>query len=947
MKSSALLVFLGLLLVATLSRAAPSYVGASTQAQSSPTNLISLTPPPGLAAGDMMLAVLVQRTGSVPLDQNMISVPTGWVLVRSQDDGINNSIGLSIYRKQATASEPASYDWKLGSTGRAAGAALAFRGVDTTTPIDASASQSNAASATYTAPSVLTSTASALLVAVHTAVNGNGSVATPSGMTQAVNIGTSAGPNGLVLGTSYAAQAGAGASGSKQSSGNAVLASLGVLVALRSGGPSSSTDHYELSLPTSSLTCLPTTLTVKACANASSPCTSVDTTVNGSAGLSSSAGTLAGSVVSFSNGVATTTLSLPAGADGTAVAVTLSGETVPAANGRQCCPNGGSCSAANSCTTTFNRAGFIISASAGGGVASLPTQTAGTASSGLFLRAVRSNTTTQACEPALSGSRSVNWAYQCNDPSTCSGGNLMSVNAGLPTTVQRNAAAAALAYSAVAMTFDANGNAPFTLNFADVGRTTLYFNTTINGDPLSGASNAFVTRPGGFTVDSVSNAAAAPNPAAAGPGDAVFTQAGAPFGARITAVTSGGVATPNFGRENTPEGVLLTPGLVQPAGGATGTLGNATLAGGQFSGGSASVANLSYSEVGIMQITASTASSAGYLGSGSVTGTPSANVGRFVPAGFVTSGFAVTQRSDLGCKPASDFSYLGENFVVAFTLTALNTAGATTQNYTGSFAKLAVATPVNLNLAGVAGATSFKGAGLPTSAGSGSWSSGVANVRLTANAVRGTSPGGPFDTAQFGIAPVDGDGVGMLALNLATSPPSTTVDRSLLGQVRLRYGRLRLQNGMSAPNRALTLPLTAQYWDSGLAAYRTNTLDSCTSVSAANLSFGNFRPKPLGVSMNPASVTVDPVNGSFITLTQSSGARLSVDVAIALDAASPPPDQSCLAKAGWAPTTPATQGANLASLRGNWCGASNDPGARASWGLYRGSDGVLYQRENF
>jgi len=63
----------------------------------------------------------------------------------------------------------------------------------------------------------------------------------------------------------------------------------------------------------------------------------------------------------------------------------------------------------------------------------------------------------------------------------------------------------------------------------------------------------------------------------------------------------------------------------------------------------------------------------------------------------------------------------------------------------------------------------------------------------------------------------------------------------------------------------------------------------------------------------------------------------------------PPVDTSCLkSQAGWTATKAATVGASQAALRGLWCGAAfSDPGARATWGLYRGADGVVYQRENY
>ncbi|MFX7922673.1 DUF6701 domain-containing protein, partial [Acinetobacter baumannii] len=83
-----------------------------------------------------------------------------------------------------------------------------------------------------------------------------------------------------------------------------------------------------------------------------------------------------------------------------------------------------------------------------------------------------------------------------------------------------------------------------------------------------------------------------------------------------------------------------------------------------------------------------------------------------------------------------------------FTLTAQNAAGGTTQNYSGSFAKLDLTAPANLSLAGIAGTTMFKPGGrLVPVASSGSWSAGVAAVSLTAQVLRAASPDGPFDTA--------------------------------------------------------------------------------------------------------------------------------------------------------------------------------------------------------
>lgn len=175
---------------------------------------------------------------------------------------------------------------------------------------------------------------------------------------------------------------------------------------------------------------------------------------------------------------------------------------------RETCCVGNTCTTSDTCTATFNTAGFIVSSTAGGTAATIPTQTAGTSSSSYYLRAVKTNVTTQACESALSGSQVVNWAAQCNNPTTCSSGNLMSLSGNATTAagsnpIASNPNAGVSSTTSVNMTFDANGSAPFSFNYSDVGQVTLLASKAAGGDLLSGlatSSNAFVVKPGGFTV---------------------------------------------------------------------------------------------------------------------------------------------------------------------------------------------------------------------------------------------------------------------------------------------------------------------------------------------------------------------------------------------------------------------------------------------------------------
>ena len=677
-------------------------------------------------------------------------------------------------------------------------------------------------------------------------------------------------------------------------------------------------DHYELVLPSSSLACLAGGVTVNACADTSSPCTNKSTQISGAtATLATSAGALgATSVIFNSSGVASTVLSYTGASNGATARVTLSGPSVNASNSAKCCPDGVGCALRAYCDTTFNTAGFIISASAGGAAATIPSQTAGTASGSYQLRAVKTSTTTQACESALTGSTTVNWALQCNNPTTCATAAPLTLTGNSATAVAGNPNSGVTTSTAVAMTFDANGNAPFSFNYADVGQITLSASKPAGGallTALGGSSNAFVVKPAGFVLSAIQQTASPflANPAAASAADAKFVKAGESFSATVTALSSGGAATPNFGRETAPEGVLLTPALALPAGGVAGTLANATVAGGSFVSGVATVTNLAYSEVGIVTLAPSLADG-DYLGAGSVGGTTSGNIGRFYP-----SQFALTTGTPVPACSAS-FTYFGQDgFTTPFTLSAKNTAGATTQNYAGSFAKLGLSSWSNF---GFSSPSLPSGSSLAASATapSGNWTLGAAAVTALHQISRPTSLAGET-SITVKAAPVDLDGVALSATAVGAGTP-------------LRWGRLRLSNAYGSATASLQVPVVAEYWSGN--SWVLNSADNCTLLAAGNVVLSNPRNAAGGTSSatSSAGATALATGSGLITLATPTPAGSSLSLDLALNLGSSSTDLSCQA------SHPASVGAAKPWLRAQngSCAASadRDPSARASFGLY-------------
>jgi hypothetical protein len=160
-------------------------VAATSFAESASATSLACPVPTGTAAGDLLVALVVG-----PTNVATTATVTGWTLDKSQggaDSAAND--GQTTYYRVATGSEPASYTFtSTGTANRMSVLMARVTGADTTTPLDvATVSSSGAAATTYTAPSITTTTAGAMLlhwVSVNASSTNAMTITPPSGLTQ-------------------------------------------------------------------------------------------------------------------------------------------------------------------------------------------------------------------------------------------------------------------------------------------------------------------------------------------------------------------------------------------------------------------------------------------------------------------------------------------------------------------------------------------------------------------------------------------------------------------------------------------------------------------------------------------------------------------------------------------------------------------------------------------
>jgi signal peptidase I len=159
--------------------------GATGSAVNGSAGTISLARPSGVTADDILVAHVVLHTHTFNPDP--IAAPAGWNEVRVDTDA--NHVTAGVYWRKAGGSEPSSYTFTNVSgdtTQQATGVVVAYRGLDTSNPIDDDAGATDVTSSDdIVAPSVTSTRPSGRLLSfVGSYGNGHGPATPPPSMTE-------------------------------------------------------------------------------------------------------------------------------------------------------------------------------------------------------------------------------------------------------------------------------------------------------------------------------------------------------------------------------------------------------------------------------------------------------------------------------------------------------------------------------------------------------------------------------------------------------------------------------------------------------------------------------------------------------------------------------------------------------------------------------------------
>lgn len=721
---------------------------------------------------------------------------------------------------------------------------------------------------------------------------------------------------------------------------------------MRTARVCSGPDHYEIEVAAESIACEGAKVTVRVCADSAVPCNR-DFSVNTNVSLSATAGTLNASTLTLSAGEASTKLLYSNAVEDAVATLNLTSVATAANNSTKCCTGTSSCLVASSCSSRFNRAGFIFSETAAT-TQNIPTQISGVTNNNLYLRSVRTDDKTGACAARFTSPQTVQLAYKCINPTTCIAGQTLNL-AG--TSIISNAGAVAdgsVVYSNKAVNFNATGAANIPFNYSDVGQIRLLARLALNaggGEPaytFTGVSNDFVVKPHSLVVSAVTTASNINNPGTTSSG-AGFVAAGEKFNVNLQSRNASGNPTPNFGREETPEInqlAIIENALSYPA---SGSLTEITI-GGAFTttspAGTFINPDIQWNQVGSLTIRPYLLDN-DYLGAGDIPNKPASGViGRFYPNMFdlMNTDAIVT---------CSGFLYMGMPFNVDsttpstkgldFMLRALDKGGNPVTNYDLAKGYAVASIPFFMFNTEINFLSRLKNNSVAISAPI--WINGVAAIsEPNAQFSRANTPDGPYSGVKLGI------GVQDCLDKRQLSDANLTVDTTggcgapennayELAQFEVRYGRLRLDDAFGPETANLPVNFSTEYWLGN--RFIDNQDDSCTKIlrSAITYPAGNISvPANLTVALNGGatvgnydSSTATEINftsGNANHFFSAPGVGVTGSFDVKVDLTSYP----------W--------------LRFDWNqdGDYSDttiPDAEFGFGSYRGHDRIIYWRERF
>ncbi|GHW85555.1 concanavalin A-like lectin/glucanases superfamily protein [Vibrio cholerae] len=450
--------------------------------------------------------------------------------------------------------------------------------------------------------------------------------------------------------------------------------------ALKSRPVGAQINHFRITLPQQALTCDVADVSVRACANSDCSNTFTDPVtayLTPNSLPSATGGWVNGPTLTLNNGIGLTQLRRnEAGA--VDVGVSGSNPTAVAFNNTQCSYNGSDFSA-NNCTVNFLDSGFVVD---------VPNAYANQTVTGT-IKAVRKDNASQQCLPSFGNvQKSVAFWSDYLEPSSGSSGFKV-----LPVVVNgTNVGQSANNAQPINLTFDQNGTAAFTVSYREAGNVALNARFTGSGDEqdlLLEGQASFIRVPKALVLNAKNFYNSDGQCPAANMSCNVFARADENFDLNIRAEAvvadpvdaSDDLTIHNYQQQN----IALQNTLVQPSAGQSGVLGVNEYT--HLLGGTTTIAQ-KVSEVGVFDF--SLVAPTHYLGLDLASAnlpiavTSTGPIGRFIPAYFAVSPMEVSLAA--ACNSGENsFTYLGQPFSYAnnlgLYLQPKSANNAYTQNY--------------------------------------------------------------------------------------------------------------------------------------------------------------------------------------------------------------------------------------------------------------------------